>query len=112
MTPETLLAEAAQADREADAIFAAMNRASEAAASNGSRPLVPAGWHDRAEKASDLRRRAKWLRAEAAPPAVPLSAVAALASPSPELTPPAAASTPPEPEIDPVEALVARIMGA
>jgi hypothetical protein len=121
MTPETLLAEAAQADREADALFATIHAAglNTPADRLGYRPLVPTGMAARAERASDLRRKAARLRAEAAELAPPINlkrdAFAPVPPPSPSFVPPTTAAGQPselEPEIDPVEALVARIMGA
>lgn len=58
-----LLAQAEAADRAADAIFAAMDGAN--SPGTGSRLLIPAGFEGEAERASDLRRRARHLRAEA-----------------------------------------------
>jgi hypothetical protein len=116
-----LLAQADDADRQADAIFSRLDaaRQTETPDWRGFRPIVPVGWESRAQDASNLRRRAEWFRAEAAAvvaPAIPKSAVAALASSSPHRAPAATAeqtSQPqPEPEPDPLAALVERIMKA
>jgi hypothetical protein len=64
MTREELLADAAQADREADAISTAMEAAAKPDAL-GFRPLVPPGFEADAAHASDLRREARLLRKEA-----------------------------------------------
>lgn len=64
MTVSTLLAQAAEADHAADAIFAKMHAAAKPDR-YGSRPLIPAGFEAEAEQASDLRRRARRFRAEA-----------------------------------------------
>lgn len=61
MTGNELRAEAVAADREADAILAKVD-----AARGGSNVLRPAGFERELEQASDLRRRARALRAEAA----------------------------------------------
>lgn len=121
MNRDQLLAQAADADRQADAIFARLDTARQAEAPDwrGFRPIIPAGWENRAQDASDLRRRAEWLRAEAAvvvAPVIAKSAVAALAPSSPHRAPAVATEQPSqpeaEPEPDPIEALVARIIAA
>ena len=117
MTPGQLLAQAADADRQADAIFAQMDAATDSLPADvfGCRPLIPAGFADRAQKACDLRREARYLRQaaeEATPrPAPRASAPLALAPPSPTICM-VTAATPPEPKPDPIEAIVARIMEA
>lgn len=65
MNAPILLAQAAEADREADAIFEAMDAARKPDRV-GSRPLIPAGFEATAERASDLRRHARQFRADAA----------------------------------------------
>jgi hypothetical protein len=90
-----MLAQAAEADRAADAIFDAMDAAG-TPDRFGFRPVIPAGFEANAERASDLRRRARCLRADAAEivqdsaprtaitPAKPPAAVApAIAPPKP-----------------------------
>ena len=62
MTPSTLLAQAAVAEREAHALFAKI----EVARGGSTGALIPAGFGPEAERASDLRRRARKLRADAA----------------------------------------------
>ena len=64
MTAAQLLAEAGTADREADAIFERVNAAAPAHPLGG-RVLVPSGSETALEQASDLRRLARSLRAEA-----------------------------------------------
>jgi hypothetical protein len=95
MIPEALLAEAAQADREADTIFAGIHAARSSAPADrlGYRPLVPAPTLARAERASDLRRKAARLRAEAAAqaPSEIKRTTPALASP-PSVAPPSSAA--------------------
>lgn len=121
MNRAQLLAQADDADRQADGIFARLDIARQAEAPDwrGCRPIVPAGWESRAQDACDLRRRAEWLRAEAAAvvvPAIPKSAVAALAPPSALCNPVVTAEQISQPEIepepDPIAALVDRIMRA
>lgn len=111
MSGLVLLAQAIEAERDADTIFAAMAAARR---TSGCQAHVPVGWHDRAEKASDLRRRARWLRARAAglDHTVTNSAAAtAERSPSPaSLSGPAASATRHAP--DPVEVMAAEIIAA
>ncbi|HEY0628574.1 MAG TPA: hypothetical protein VGD23_04520 [Sphingomicrobium sp.] len=103
-----LLAQAADADRQADAIFARMH-----AARGSTGALIPAGFEAQAQEASDFRRRAEWLRAEAdelKPRRITLSVDPALTPPPalPHLQP-AAGALDPEPDL---QAVVARIMKA
>lgn len=60
MTENMIRAQAAEAEREADAIFTKIW-----AARNGSDALCPAGFERELERASDLKRRARVLTAEA-----------------------------------------------
>jgi hypothetical protein len=107
-----LLAHAIEAEREADAILAAMAVARDR---DGSQALVPSGWHERAQQASDLRRRARWLRGQAAGVDYQVTPTGAVAAPgrSPSLLPafPATASAIRQ-TADPVEALAAQIIAA
>lgn len=123
MTPATLLAEAAKADASADAIFAAMDAAG-TPDRFGARPIIPAGFEAQAERASDLRRRARCLREEAeeiarasaTPPTAKAPAAAPLAAraPIPESTAPAPAPVFPGAAgvVDTVEIVARRILNS
>lgn len=79
MTSEELIAEADALDREADSIFSKIEMAHLAEGPNGfgEYALTPAGFHGEAQKAGNLTRRARALRAEAAEIAAPLPTSAA-----------------------------------
>ncbi len=126
MTRSELLAEAGRADRQADAIFAAINAKSDARPADylGRRPLIPAGCEADAERASNLRREARWLRAEARDTieSAPASSSKTGVIDPPATPPPAAVRPAPAagipfkpkqvPAVDPVEALAKRILAA
>ena len=140
MTRDALLAEAAAADRKADALCNEIEAAHMTVAPDafGNRPLTPAGYEGQSVEASDLRRQATYLRAEAgeASPTMATSPVRLPAPKTPAPAPPkpfapaetvesvarrilasgstAEGSVPfPRPSaVDPVEAVVARILAA
>lgn len=113
-----ILAEAAQADREADAIFERMAAAAKPSVLGGT-ALIPPGFRGEAQRASDLRRRAAHLRAEAAeltsrPSAAPSVASGAAETLGSSTTMPTSTSAAPSPPFasgaaDTVEAVAARI---
>jgi hypothetical protein len=99
VTPSSLLAQAAEADHAADNIFAKMHAAAKPDR-YGSRPLIPAGFEAEAVHASDLRRRAERLRAEAGE----MRAEATPVAPSPSPAPAAIIRQPAPPKpVEPVE---------
>lgn len=116
MTPATLLAEAADADREADLIFARAD-----AARGDSNVLRVAGFEGELERASDLRRRARAVRADAsqiAQDSLPQPCAPAPAAPD---SPKIQQSTAPAPAplqhcgasaVDTIEAVAARILAS
>jgi hypothetical protein len=118
MSADLLLAQAAEADRKADAIFVAMAtvRHNEPSDYLGQRPHIPKGWGARASDASDLRREAERLRREAAPVRKSQTgASVALASPPSSgrlATPQATAARTSKPKSDPVDDLVAQIVSS
>lgn len=125
MNRDQLIAEAASADRQADAIFRSIDaqRARHPIDELGFQPLIPAGRERDAKHASDLRRRARTLRADADD----LLAAASTASPKSGASPaPVTPPSPPNPRpaagpsiprkrplaADPVETIAARILKA
>jgi hypothetical protein len=110
MSTAQLLAQAAEADRKADGIFAAMRAASTAVRG---RPLIPVGWEARAQTASDLRRKAERLRAQVAaesrPTTLSRTPVALISPSSPVPFAKSVMAARPGPKPDPVEDLVAQI---
>lgn len=121
MTRAELLAQAADADRQADQLFERIGAKSDASPVDcfGARPLVPAGCEQTAQHASDLRRKARWLRAEAAElfpaPALNPGAHSLPVTPPPSTLPSPAAGTSHERKetaADPVEAIARRILNA
>lgn len=124
MNRAELLAQADAADREADRIFERIDakRGTLPADYMGRRPLIPEGCDAEAQRASDLRREARHLRAEVdeMTPAVqptPRPGAHSASVPPPLMNSPSPAAGLPskpkqEPAVDPVEAAVARIMAA
>lgn len=123
MNAATLLAEAAEAEREATAIFDAMHEARNEPGA-GDR-YIPNGWGARAQQASDLMRHARSLRADAAeftldsvpPPVAAAPAARPPAPPAPSAPAPSPSTVVGVPSIAPTavetaETIAARILAA
>lgn len=107
--PATLLAQATDAEREANAIWAKID-----AARGASNALRPAGFEHEIERASDLVRRARALRTDAAEFAQDSATAPAARNNAPEFTAPAPVvlALGGAGVVDPVEVVAARVLAS
>lgn len=125
MNAATLLAQAAEADGAANAIFAKLDAAPKRPHPDGGFYAYPAGSAGEVERACDLKRNARYLRADAAEIVLDSSTKARAATPAKPVAPnetnevpPSTALAPVAPLVrasvveDPVESIAARILAS
>jgi len=125
MNAATLLAQAAEADRAANAIFAKLDAAPKRPHPDGGCFTYPAGSAGEVQRACDLKRRASYLRADAAEIVLDSATKARAAAPAKAVAPtetneiqtcttPEARVAPLRPGVvqDPADAIAARILAS